>query len=374
MRNVFSKLAVATVATALTAGGLLLAAPAMPASAVGAPGTLGVTYFNDQQPNGQYDEGETLNPGLLYAQDASGQWFGTGAGADGTFSFTDLEPGDYQLYFSLANNRSTAFNVEGNQRMEIVEVPRVTGATWINSTTGERSTFNTTQGDRAVTSVTVAAAGEHDIQVGVSMISSTAQVFAAGAEEPTYDLASVSFMDGDAPVASFESETSGSYLAVTEEGGATQLNFLEETIGLVVEPAHAYEVTSVTAPPGTDESLEVTDVGDGVYTVVRSDLTSSFDRAEFVVEVAEAPTPTPTETTVPTETTDPTETSEPTATTTPTESSDATDSPVASTPGGEAGDGLATTDGGISGMLLTASVAGAVLLLGGGVLLMRRRA
>ncbi|GGA55990.1 hypothetical protein GCM10011490_02290 [Pseudoclavibacter endophyticus] len=372
MRSLFSSISAATIAVAMGVGGLLLIAPAQPASAAGATSDLSVTYFRDQQPNGQYDEGEDLNPGLLYAQDAAGNWYGTGAGDDGTFNFADLPAGEYQVYFQLANPRSTAFNVDGNERMEVVEVPRVTDATWINSRTGERSTFSTVAGERSVTTVTVSS-GSDMLQVGVSMISSTAVVFTPGSEEPTYEAASIAFIDGADEIASYESASNGDYLAVTAPGGATQYNFLEAAMGVVVTPVDGYVVESVTATNSGGEALTVTNAGTGVYTIARSDLTSSFDRATFTVTLAEAPTPTPTETATPTET--PTETATPTATADPTDPADPT---TPTTPGQGTGgngtgddDGLASTDGGNG--LLIAAVAAAALTLGGAALLLRRR-
>lgn len=252
-----------------------------------ATGHLQVTYFDDDRPDGVYGEGDELKSGLLYAQDADGNWYGTGVNREtGLFNFADLPAGEYQVYFQLANDRSSAFDAADRSRLEVAEVPRVQGATWIDPATGEHRTFTVSAGNRPVATATVTEDGVAELSVGVSMNSASAAVTESGSTVNTHELADVTFLDGDAPVASYESPASVIHLAVTEEGGRTQYNFINDTVSAVVTPDEGYEIVSVTAG-----DLEVTAGENGVYTVNRADLSSNTARVEFKIEVAPVAAP-----------------------------------------------------------------------------------
>ncbi|MGO1834416.1 MAG: ExeM/NucH family extracellular endonuclease, partial [Actinomycetaceae bacterium] len=259
---------------------------------VEATGDVHVTYFDDDIVNNAYDEGEDLRSGLLYAQNADGDWFGTGAGADGTFTLAGLPEGEYQVFLPLPNPyvSNAVFDAADGSRLPFETSTRTEGATWIDPATGEHSTFTVVERLSAVGTVSVVEDETTAVEYGLSAISAQATVVESGSDQGAQDLAELEFVDGEDTYYAHWNESIQGFNALVEEGAGTAY-FLDEHVGVTVAPAEGYEVVSVTAEENGAE-LEVTQgastaaADPATYTVERGELSNKNARVTFEVEVA----------------------------------------------------------------------------------------
>lgn len=249
-----------------------------------ATGGINVTYFDDDIVNNAFDDTEDLRSGLLYAKDANGNWFGTGAGPDGTFNLANIPTGEYQLYLPLPNvyESNVVFDTADASRLEIGESERVQGATWIDSVTGEQMTFTVVDRLSAISApITVTEGETASVEYGLSAITAQAEVVLEGSDEAQDGLATLEFTDGEDTYFASWNDSADAYNALTEEDGSMAY-FLAPQVGLNVTPAAGYEVVSITATSG-GETLEIAEANNGVN---RIDLASNSARVYFTVTVA----------------------------------------------------------------------------------------
>ena len=367
MHPALKKIAVGAVI--VTAFGAVTPLVAGSASAADATGTVTVTQFDDRYadglfdttlvaPDGRTDEKRTSS--YVYLHDVNGKWWATNTNVSGDYVFPNIPVGAAQVYVGGPNSGVSSAFFDATGATGLADLERLPDET-ISFSNGtfifqDGTTIDTLSGPSSVqgeASVTVTAASQSKL-IGMSAFKAGVQTVLAGDPETLvtgYGVPTV-YSNGDAFEA-VEWQPGNFYVA----DGDHEAYFFPSRFGVTVEPKEGYVVTNVEARSSIDltRTLPVTET-DGFYSVDLLGAANYFDRVDFVVTLDVAP-PTPV---------DP-PTTTPGTTTPPVIAGTDFTSGVKSAAGGKT---LAAT-----GLDATAWVAaaGALLAVGGFVLLRRRR-
>jgi LPXTG-motif cell wall-anchored protein len=372
MHSALKKIAVGAVIA--TAFGAVTPVVAGTASAADANGTVTVTQFEDRYADGLFDTSLVAANGdsdrkrtssYVYLHDVNGKWWATNYNASGDYVFPNIPVGAAQIYIGGPNSGVSAAFFDATGATGIDDLERMPNTT-ISFDNGsfilqDGTTIDTLAGPSSIqaeASLTVTAASQSKL-IGMSAFKAGVQTVLADDPETLvtgYGVPTV--RSNDDSYAAIEYQPGNFYVA----DGTDEAYFFPSRFGVTVEPTEGYVVTNVEARSSinTTLSLPVTET-DGFYSVDLLDAANYFDRVDFVVTLDVAP-PTPV---------DPPVTSP--GTTTPPVlpgTGPAAGGAAAVKPGAPGSNALAAT-----GLDATASVvaAGALLAVGGFVLLRRRR-
>jgi LPXTG-motif cell wall-anchored protein len=373
---------IAAGAAIATAFGAVTPVIAGQASAADATGTITVTQFEDRYADGLFDttlvaaNGDTdrkRTASYVYLHDVNGKWWATDYNASGDYVFPNIPVGAAQIYTGGPNSNPEAVFFDATGATGIADLERMPNE-YVSFDNGtfilqNGTTIDTLAGPgrmQAEASVTVTQASQSKL-IGMSAVRAGVEtVLADDPETPVtgYGMPTV-YSNEDSYEATESDRTPGSFFFLD---GTSEAYFFPSRFGITVEPAEGYVVTNVEARSSVNTTLSapVTET-DGFYALDLLDAATFSDIVTFVVTLDVAPAP------VEPPVTDP-------GTTTP---------PVLPGTGPAAGPGTAPVGGSAAGVRpgatgstlaatgldATASVAaaGALLAVGGFVLLRRRR-
>jgi LPXTG-motif cell wall-anchored protein len=372
MHSALKKIAVGAVIA--TAFGAVTPVVAGSASAADANGTVTVTQFEDRYADGLFDTSLVAANGdsdrkrtssYVYLHDVNGKWWATNTNSSGDYVFPNIPVGAAQIYIGGPNSGVSAAFFDATGATGVDDLERMPNE-YVSFSNGtfifqDGTTIDTLGGPSSIqaeASVTVTAASQSKL-IGMSAFKAGVQTVLADDPETLvtgYGVPTV--RSNDDSYAAIEYQPGNFYVA----DGTDEAYFFPSRFGVTVEPTEGYVVTNVEARSSinTTLSLPVTET-DGFYSVDLLDAANYFDRVDFVVTLDVAP-PTPVDPPV----TNPGTTTPPVLPGT----GPAAGGAAAVKPGAPGSKALAAT-----GLDATASVvaAGALLAVGGFVLLRRRR-
>jgi len=368
MHPALKKIAVGAVVA--TAFGAVAPVVAGQASAADANGTVTVTQFEDRYADGLFNtalvaaNGDTdrkRTSSYVYLHDVNGKWWATNTNASGDYVFPNIPVGAAQIYIGGPNSGVSAAFFDATGASGIADLERMpnttisfTNGSFINQDGTTIDTLGAPSSVQAEASLTVTPASQSKL-IGMSAFKAGVQTVLADDPQTLvtgYGVPTV--YSNDDSYEAIEWQTGNFYVADEDH----EAYFFPSRFGITVEPKEGYVVTNVEARSSinTTLTLPVTET-DGFYGVDLLGAANYFDRVDFVVTLDVAP-PAPTT---------------PPGTTTPPVlpgTGPATGGAAAVKSGAPGSKALAAT-----GLDATASVAaaGALLTVGGFVLLRRRR-
>ncbi len=263
---------------------------------------LTVTYFDDNALDGVYDTadqsptGETDEKrvdGYAYVQDAEGDWYATSANEAGDYVFPGVAAGEVSLYLDVPNvDESTAvWNASGvTSYEEIVEVAQedisFAEGTYFDPAGGEGPIEKPVPALAAVLPLTLA---EGDATVAAGSAAVTQEAVVMDEEGAPSDKAAISFLAGDI---SYSAEAFDEQAFYAAEGDGSPAYLAPADYALDVVAQEGFDIVEVTATSAeTGEELLVASaaalpaVAEGTWTVAPTALATADDRVLWTVVV-----------------------------------------------------------------------------------------